>query len=73
MKRIFLIIISLFIWSAAVQAQCDEGANCSITISGTDGYGDGWNGASIAIWQDTIFRGTFPSSRGCDASFSFWS
>ncbi len=42
-----------------MQAQCDEGANCSITISGTDGYGDGWNGASIAIWQDTIFRGTF--------------
>ena len=59
MKRVFLLIIALLALSTAVQAQCDEGANCSITISGTDGYGDGWNGANIAIWQDTIFRGTF--------------
>ena len=45
--------------SAAVWAQCDEGQGCSITISGTDSYGDGWNGASIAIWQDTNLLGLF--------------
>ena len=46
--------------SAAAWAQCDPGTeSCSITISGTDGYGDGWNGAGINIYQDSILRGTF--------------
>ena len=49
--------------SATAWAQCDPGQeSCSITITGQDSYGDGWNGASIAIWQDTVYRGSFTVS-----------
>ncbi len=62
MKRILFLLIALLTLTTSLRAQCDGGADCSVIITGTDSYGDGWNGASIAIWQDTVFRGTFTVS-----------
>ena len=63
MKRIFSLLLVLLMMSATAWAQCDPGQeSCSITITGQDSYGDGWNGASIAIWQDTVYRGSFTVS-----------
>lgn len=56
--------------SATAWAQCDGGATCTITISGTDQYGDGWNGAAITIYQDTTFIGTY-SCVGASSTATF--
>ena len=37
---------------------------CNITIAGEDGYGDGWNGASIEIRQGVSVVGTFTLDYG---------
>lgn len=61
MKKIyslFILLAFLFCCSASSWAQCD-GGTCTITIAGTDGFGDGWNGASITITQGTTTVGTF--------------
>lgn len=62
MKKIYtlLILLSFLLsFSTSAWAQCEGEATCTITISGTDQYGDGWNGAAITIYQDTIFIGTY--------------
>lgn len=58
-KQLMLLALLCMPWATKVQAQCDDGvAQCAITIQMTDSYGDGWNGASIQVYQDTILRGT---------------
>lgn len=53
-------LIGLFIFgqTAFVSAQCD------ITINLVDSYGDGWNGASIKIYNDTELLGTATIANG---------
>ncbi len=63
MKRFLSIILLVVVLSATAWAQCDPGqTDCSITVTGYDQYSDGWNGASLAIYQDTILRGVFSVS-----------
>ena len=65
MKRFLSIILLVVALSATAWAQCDPGqTDCSITVTGYDQYSDGWNGASLAIYQDTILRGTFTLTSG---------
>ena len=65
MKRFLSIILLVVALSATAWAQCDPGqTDCSITVTGHDQYSDGWNGASLAIYQDTILRGTFTLTSG---------
>lgn len=52
------------------QAQCN-GTMCTVTISGTDDYGDGWNSASINVYQGTTLRGNFTISDGSSATATF--
>jgi hypothetical protein len=62
MKKIyslFILMAFMIAGSATAWAQCEGEATCTITISGTDQYSDGWNGAAITIYQDTIFIGTY--------------
>lgn len=51
------------------RAQCD-GGSCTVTINGTDDYGDGWNGGSITITQDGATVGTFSCS-GSNSSATY--
>ena len=41
-----------------------QATSCPITIVGNDSYGDGWNGASISIYQGSTLVGTFTLSSG---------
>ena len=48
-----------------VNASTDcENGSCQITITGTDSYGDGWNGASITIMQNGVTVGSFTLNYG---------
>lgn len=65
MKRFLSIILLVAALSATAWAQCDpDQTDCSITVTGYDQYSDGWNGASLAIYQDSILRGTFTLTSG---------
>ncbi|MCR4811669.1 MAG: fibronectin type III domain-containing protein, partial [Bacteroidales bacterium] len=58
-------LIALLCVPWVTQAQCpDNEVGCPITISGTDDYGDGWNDASISVYQGTTLRGSFTLSSG---------
>ena len=58
-------MIMLVAMTATAWAQCDpDQTDCSITVVGYDQYGDGWNGASLDIYQDTVLHGTFSVSGG---------
>ena len=49
---------------------CANGS-CQITITGTDSYGDGWNGASISVMQSGVLVGSFTvTSSSTTTSFS---
>lgn len=58
MTPLFLLLTLLVGLPAWIQAQCNNG-NCRITITGTDQYGDGWNGASVSVYQDSVLIDTF--------------
>ena len=62
MKKITLLLslTSLFIFGqiSFVSAQCD------ITIDMEDSYGDGWNGASIKVYDGATLIGTATISNG---------
>ncbi len=67
MKNRFLLMFSLlslliFGQAAFVSAQCD------ITIDMEDSYGDGWNGASIKIYNDSELLGTATIASGYSGS-----
>lgn len=64
MKKIYslFLLLGLLAFSANAWAQCEDSDPCTITISGTDSYGDGWNGASITITQNGNTIGTFAVS-----------
>ena len=72
MKKILLSLLfaALMVpWVTQSKAQCDNNAAmCPITIEMYDDFGDGWNGASLEIYQDTILRGTVTLSDGAYAS-----
>ena len=55
-----ILFVAALLLSGAMQAQCplDE-LECPISFSGSDINGDGWNGNSISVYQNTILRGTF--------------
>lgn len=61
MKSIYKLLMSLAVIVAlAMPVRLEaQGASCPITISGSDSFGDGWNGASISIYQGTELVGTF--------------
>ncbi|MBQ2508236.1 MAG: fibronectin type III domain-containing protein, partial [Bacteroidales bacterium] len=61
LSRLLLIAALCVPW--VTQAQC-TGTSCTITINATDDYGDGWNGASIGVYQGTTLRGTFTFTDG---------
>lgn len=64
-KRFLLMALLCLPWATKVHAQCNDGvAQCSITIQMTDSYGDGWNGNTIQVYQDTILRGTVTLDNG---------
>ena len=65
-----LLLIALLCVPWVTQAQCN-GTECTISISGTDQFGDGWNGASVSIYQGTTLRGTFTLTDGSSASATF--
>lgn len=44
--------------TVSATTDCENGS-CQITITGTDSYGDGWNGASITIMQNGANVGSF--------------
>ena len=48
-----------------------EGGSCTITIEGTDSYGDGWNGNTISIVQNGGVKGTFTLSSGSSLTETF--
>ena len=43
---------------------CDASEQCVYTLSMTDSYGDGWNGASLTVQQNGITVGTYTLSTG---------
>ena len=62
MKKIYAILAIMFslgAWSPWAAAQCDGDSLCTITIAGTDQYGDGWNGAAITIYQNDAVVGSY--------------
>lgn len=66
-KQFLLLALLCLPWATKIQAQCDPGVTqCSITFQMTDQYGDGWNGASIQVYQGTTLRGTV----SCDGAAS---
>ena len=65
LQRLLLLAALCVPW--ATQAQC-IGSECTISIGGTDEYGDGWNGASISVYQGTTLKGSFTLSDGASAS-----
>ncbi|MBP5662979.1 MAG: choice-of-anchor J domain-containing protein [Bacteroidales bacterium] len=44
--------------TVSATTDCENGS-CQITITGTDDYGDGWNGASISVMQSGVQVGSF--------------
>lgn len=73
MKKIYAILAIMFslgAWSPWAAAQCDGDSLCTITIAGTDQYGDGWNGAAITIYQNDAVVGSYSCS-GASSSQSF--
>lgn len=66
-KYLFLTVCLLgsLLLGGRLQAQCADGNyNCYVHISGTDSYGDGWNGNSITLQQGTTTLGTFTLEDG---------
>ena len=59
-KRMLLIAALLVPW--VTQAQ----DSCQFKIVGEDGYGDGWNGGSLAVMQGTTTVATFNASNADD-------
>ena len=59
-----------YIATVNTTTDCESGS-CQITIVGNDSYGDGWNGAAIAIVQGGITIGTFTLSSGNSLTQSF--
>jgi hypothetical protein len=51
--------MALLMFCGHVQAQCPPGeSTCLVTVVCGDMFGDGWNGGSLQVWQDTVLRGT---------------
>lgn len=52
------LLFAMLLLPSVVKAQCDE-LDCYLVFTGTDVYGDGWNGAFVSISQDGQQVGTF--------------
>ena len=64
-----MLLLALLCVPWVTQAQCpDNVIGCPITINATDAFGDGWNKASISVYQGTTLRGTFTFSSGSSYS-----
>ncbi len=67
-KRLFfslLAFVALMGLSFASRAQCPPGSRvCLMTVYCDDMVGDGWNGAALEVWQDTVLRGSVTLSSG---------
>lgn len=61
----FALVVAL---GDSAQAQCTGGYNCYLQISGQDGFGDGWNGASISFVQNGIQIGSFTIADGASGT-----
>ena len=67
MKKIalfFAIFAGLVATSGHVQAQCANGSDCYLVITGNDSYGDGWNGGELGLQQGGVTIGSFTLSSG---------
>ena len=58
-------------FATLVAATDCEGGSCTITIEGTDSYGDGWNGNTISLVQNGGVKGTFTLSSGSSLTETF--
>ena len=56
---------------ATVSATTSCLSTCQISILGEDSYGDGWNGASINIYQGSSLIGTFTLSSGSSLAATY--
>ncbi len=62
MKRISIIFASLFLLvflGGRVQAQCTDGNDCYIVITGQSAWGGGWYGCSLDLAQNDSIVGSF--------------
>ena len=61
-----LVIATILLWLPKVTiAQCSPGEHmCLVTILCDDMVGDGWNGASLEVWQGTTLRGNVTLTSG---------
>ena len=67
MKKRNLLLISLF--SLFIFAQTSTvSAQCDIVIDMVDSYGDGWNGASIKVYDGSTLLGTATVANGSSAA-----
>ena len=70
-----LLFVALTIpWITQAQAQCSDNADmCAIRVEAQDGYGDGWEGSTLKIYQGTNLVGsvTVTSTDAFSATFSF--
>ena len=77
MKKILLnlLFVALTIpWITQAQAQCNDNADmCAIRVEAQDGYGDGWEGSTLKIYQGTNLVGsvTVTPTDEYSATFSF--
>lgn len=59
-----------FLRTVSVTTDCENGS-CQISITGTDAYNDGWNGASITIVQNGATVGFFTLTDGTTNTANF--
>ncbi|MCR5444508.1 MAG: fibronectin type III domain-containing protein [Bacteroidales bacterium] len=73
MKKISIIFAALFVLAAfgnRAVAQCSS-PDCSVTITGSDAYSDGWSGNTVTLTQGSTTLGSFTILEGGSGSETY--